>query len=454
MDRPTDAKDVVRERLQKCSTPRSLGFHQNLPSHSVYGLLSLTGHSPEISPSENKVYALLSLTDYFREISPPSSVEDTFKFWESALCLIDAGAELCEKYGLSTQQSRPSQTDYHRRAFLGWRHRDIKPDNVLILSSETKSPYEWNFKLSDLGISHFKVKEEDSKKGMIWLLNYSHSASTSTSSRDRLDDRQTYDAAECYRPDSFETAKSESMARRKVDIYSFGCILAECVAWTVGGSEAIYKTDFTMPPFESEFESTSYDSYLMGKAQKSKEDLLESLLNVPESVTKSIAETIIAPMFDPPDQQFSWKRLRDKATTVLNDMWNDYMKSVAKAADPILSLVHPREQSAFVSSTRASAGSRSTEGCSDQMEIFDPHPENDVDGLHCKDFDIDPNMSTDATGSSYTLERYLRDKSDYRVLLASNLASAGRDTSKELHKIFLGSVVDRLERFDKEWVRA
>lgn len=36
------------------------------------------------------------------------------------------------------------------------RHMDIKPENIMILGSDTKSPYDWKWKLTDLGPSHFK----------------------------------------------------------------------------------------------------------------------------------------------------------------------------------------------------------------------------------------------------------------------------------------------------------
>jgi len=39
--------------------------------------------------------------------------------------------------------------------FLRW-HQDVKPDNILIISNGIDSPYDWKFKLSDLGMSHFR----------------------------------------------------------------------------------------------------------------------------------------------------------------------------------------------------------------------------------------------------------------------------------------------------------
>jgi len=37
-------------------------------------------------------------------------------------------------------------------------HQDVKPENVLVVSNGAKQPEEWQFKLADLGISHFKIK--------------------------------------------------------------------------------------------------------------------------------------------------------------------------------------------------------------------------------------------------------------------------------------------------------
>ena len=36
-------------------------------------------------------------------------------------------------------------------------HQDIKPQNILIVKKDGLSPYEWTFKLADLGLSHFKA---------------------------------------------------------------------------------------------------------------------------------------------------------------------------------------------------------------------------------------------------------------------------------------------------------
>lgn len=38
---------------------------------------------------------------------------------------------------------------------LSW-HQDVKPKNILVLSGNGNSPYDVEFKLGDLGLSHFK----------------------------------------------------------------------------------------------------------------------------------------------------------------------------------------------------------------------------------------------------------------------------------------------------------
>ena len=35
-------------------------------------------------------------------------------------------------------------------------HQDVKPANILVVSNQDSSPYKWEFKVADLGLSHFK----------------------------------------------------------------------------------------------------------------------------------------------------------------------------------------------------------------------------------------------------------------------------------------------------------
>jgi hypothetical protein len=190
-------------------------------------------------------------------------------------------------------------------------------------------------------------------------------------------------------------------------------------------------------------------SCLREKAQNSKQDLFEALTKGPDSLTKTIAESVIAPMLEPPDKQPSWKWIQEKVEAVLNDArnaLNGYKKTVAKAVTPLLSFVRSKIKGTSISSALATDGSHS-----DQTVIFVPSPKNDPDGSGVvddeglKDADIDPNIPTECPGYSYTLERYLRDKRDCRYLLPGT-ALAGWDASKELDKIYLGSAIDRFER--------
>lgn len=42
--------------------------------------------------------------------------------------------------------------------YFRW-HQDVKPSNILVttLGGSIESPYQWLFKLADLGVSHFKT---------------------------------------------------------------------------------------------------------------------------------------------------------------------------------------------------------------------------------------------------------------------------------------------------------
>jgi hypothetical protein len=187
------------------------------------------------------------------------------------------------------------------------------------------------------------------------------------------------------------------------------------------------------------------DARLRDEARISKQNLLESLRAQPDSLTKSIAESVIAPMLEPPDKQPSLNWLRENAQTLLDgarDSLNGYKKTVRKAATPVFSLVKSRMKGTCISSTLA------TDGRSDNTELLDLPPENEAvdsdvaeDDYH-KDADIDPNIFKEYSSYSYCLERYLRDKSDSRYLFPAR----GCDKLKELDKINLGNAIERFER--------
>jgi hypothetical protein len=150
-------------------------------------------------------------------------------------------------------------------------------------------------------------------------------------------------------------------------------------------------------------------------------------------------------MLEPPDKQPSLKWLREKARILLDDAkdkLNGYKKTVGKAATPLFSLVKRRIKRTCISSTLA------TDGRSDNTEIFDPPAESGAGGseilydVYHKEADFDPSLSTEYSGYSYCLERYLRDKSDCRYLFPAR----GCDKMKELDKINVGNAIERFER--------
>ncbi|KAJ9649025.1 hypothetical protein H2199_000938 [Coniosporium tulheliwenetii] len=87
-----------------------------------------------------------NLEQYFRNFLPPSKGEDIKSFWSKLFDI--TRAIQC----IHTVEQRDSVSP---KIFQGW-HQDIKPANILVMSNGQSSPYMYDFKLADLGLSHFR----------------------------------------------------------------------------------------------------------------------------------------------------------------------------------------------------------------------------------------------------------------------------------------------------------
>ena len=102
-----------------------------------------------------------NLMDYFEDVTPPSSEEDILQFWSSLFKVVKPIKRIHELEGY-----------VHKLPSLGERlrwlkdirsHQNIKPSNILVTSGATSSKYDRNFKLADLGMSHFASKTGDKR---------------------------------------------------------------------------------------------------------------------------------------------------------------------------------------------------------------------------------------------------------------------------------------------------
>lgn len=93
------------------------------------------------------------------------------------------------------------------------------------------SPYEWQFKLADLGISHFKKvsssRENSTASDTYGTRTYgifSHNLKTVLCADNNPG------APECFRPDIF-SGQTKLKVNQNIDIWSLGCIYSEAVRW-------------------------------------------------------------------------------------------------------------------------------------------------------------------------------------------------------------------------------
>ncbi|RDW85934.1 hypothetical protein BP5796_04259 [Coleophoma crateriformis] len=152
-----------------------------------------------------------NLENYFRKVYPPTCGGDIERFW-IAICNIFKA--------LACIHEVESNVSTGPQIFQGW-HQDVKPKNILVVGNGRASPYDWNFRLADLGLSHFKRNSPES-----FGLD-----PTGT---------ETYGAPECFRADRFLEERALNV-KQCIDLWSFGCILCEAAVWLVYGFSGLEK---------------------------------------------------------------------------------------------------------------------------------------------------------------------------------------------------------------------
>ncbi|KAN0092430.1 hypothetical protein V8E51_018277 [Hyaloscypha variabilis] len=143
------------------------------------------------------------LNEYLHTNLPPTNATDIYKFW-CALCGIT-------KAVVAIHNIAENLEEHKALPLSGW-HQDIKPANILITGTP---PNDFEFKLADLGTSHFKSRINGVEPTDV------DSYGT-----------HTYGAPECYRPDDQSPVPQVSQS---VDIWSLGCIFSEAARWIVDG---------------------------------------------------------------------------------------------------------------------------------------------------------------------------------------------------------------------------
>ncbi|KAK5561121.1 hypothetical protein LTR46_001431 [Exophiala xenobiotica] len=175
-----------------------------------------------------------SLENYFDTVEPPSTGKDTIKLWKSMFEVLKAVDNIHTIQPLETPDAAPVFNGYVTSTlsttladYLGSWHQDIKPDNILVARGSVDGDFE--FKLADLGLAHFRRIKARRQGG--------HQASISD--KDAGGTRE-YGAPECYRGDEFQHRTTRNIGQA-VDIWSLGCVFSEFAQWIAQGKKGLYQ---------------------------------------------------------------------------------------------------------------------------------------------------------------------------------------------------------------------
>lgn len=141
-------------------------------------------------------------------VPPPTTGEDITRLWESLL-------KLQEALHASHNLSAPYSQEIKQYSLLrGW-HQHLKPENIGVVSTQTDSEYDCQFRIMDLGTSHDLTETE-------------------------IHSTRAYAAPECS-----QGGNPQDVNMQMADIWSLGCIYSEFAVWASLGLTGLkdYRAD-------------------------------------------------------------------------------------------------------------------------------------------------------------------------------------------------------------------
>ena len=217
------------------SNTNIIGFHGSFIWHGTYNVL--------LEYADRG-----TLEQYFSVAQSPSSGEGIINVWRELCKILPAlaaihGGQRSDSTTASRFQGYSSTSTLHKDHghISGW-HQDVKPSNILVKSKEGGSPCDVEFKIADLGVSHFKrhgtsqgeVTDRDTYGTRAYgILHFNTPPEIPTTN-------DTLGAPECYRADG-DIERVPLLIPQNVDIWSLGCVFSEAAVWLVYGKDQLFE---------------------------------------------------------------------------------------------------------------------------------------------------------------------------------------------------------------------